>query len=227
MAQWRDARLLIVTPGSVQRDMNLLSNVFTVAVREWKWLGSSPMTGLRAPGDNAARTRIITPSEIRRVVRWLGHETGERPHSKQAEVALAFLLSLRTGMRAGEILSLGSHNIDAANKVARVAHKTQHLTGRPREVPLSRHALRLLAPSLPGAVFSLTSASLDALFRKATRSLLIDDLHFHDARANALTRFAGRVDVMQLARISGHKDLRILMEHYYRVTPADIAARLG
>lgn len=226
LAEWRDARLKVVTPGSVQRDMNLLANVFTVARKEWKWCGDSPFEGLRAPGQNPARTRRIDPREVRRLVRWLGYRTGRKPRTRQQEVALAFLLSLRTGMRAGEVLSLGDSTVNVEARSATVSHKTQHITGRPRVVPLSRHALRLLKPCLPGNVFTVSSASLDALFRKARDSLLIKDLHFHDARADALTRFAKKVDVMELARISGHKDLRVLLEHYYRVTPAEIAARL-
>ncbi|WP_454765528.1 tyrosine-type recombinase/integrase [Cupriavidus campinensis] len=65
-----------------------------------------------------------------------------------------------------------------------------------------------------------------ALFRKVRAKLLIDDLHFHDSRAEALTRLSRRVDVMTLAKISGHKDLRILQSTYYRESAADIAARL-
>jgi len=76
-------------------------------------------------------------------------------------------------------------------------------------------------------VFTLTSASLDALFRKAKANTLIQDLHFHDARADALTRFSRKVDVLTLARISGHRDLKILMQHYYRESAEDIAKRLG
>lgn len=228
LAAWRDARLKLVTPGSVQRDINLLSHVFNVAATEWKWLGASPFKGLRAPGDNPPRTRVILPGEIRRLCRWLGYRTGVAPTTKQAEAALAFLVSLRTGMRAGEVLQLSGKTVDLQKRVATVEHKTQHLTGRPREVPLSSRAARLLRPLLgPGNLFTITSASLDATFRKARDSLLIDDLHFHDARADALTRFAKRVDVMQLARISGHKDLRILMDHYYRTSASEIASRLG
>lgn len=55
---------------------------------------------------------------------------------------------------------------------------------------------------------------------------MIEDLHFHDSRAEALTRLARKVDVMTLARISGHKDLRVLLETYYRESAADIAKRL-
>jgi len=40
------------------------------------------------------------------------------------------------------------------------------------------------------------------------------------------TLLARRVDVMTLARISRHKDLRILLNTYYRESAEDIAARL-
>lgn len=56
--------------------------------------------------------------------------------------------------------------------------------------------------------------------------LMIEDLHFHDTRAEALTRLARKVDVLTLAKISGHKDLRILQNAYYRETAEQIAARL-
>lgn len=227
MSGWRDKRLKTVTPGSVQRDINLLSHVFSVARDEWKWMGDSPLRGMRKPGENPPRTRIINPLEVKRMCRWLGYRTGQPPTTKYAEVALAFLLSLRTGMRAGEVLSLGGDTVDLKRRVATVAHKTQHITGRPREVPLTRHAIRLLRPVLhSGPVFTVSSSSLDALFRKARAALMIEDLHFHDARADALTRLARKVDVLILARISGHRDLKLLMDHYYRRSSESIAADL-
>lgn len=221
LAAWRDARLQKVSKGSVQRDINLLSHVFTKARDEWKWMGESPFLGMEAPGDNPPRERLPTMSEVRRILRWLGYVTGEHPRTMQGEAAFAFLLSLRTAMRAGEVLQLGPETI--AGNVATVKHKMQYRTGKPRKVPLSRHSLRLLK-GFKG--FTISSESLDALFRKARDSLLIKDLHFHDARADALTRFSRKVDVFELARISGHKDVRILLNTYYRTTSADIASRL-
>src|SRR4029077_15385110 len=123
--------------------------------------------------------------------------------------------------------SLGKENLNLARRVAAVDHKTQHITGRPREGPLTRDAFRLLRP-LAGRerCFSVSSATLDALGRKARDWLLIKALHFHDTRAEALTRLARKIDVLTLARISGHRDLRILQNAYYRETAAEIAARL-
>lgn len=239
VAQWRDARLKgyvrrdgskaeAILGASVNREINLLRNVFTIAREEWHWLDHNPFKGLRMPPDGVARTRRVDPwKEVRPIVRWLGYRTGHAPVTKQQEVALAFLVALRTAMRAGEILALGKGSLDLRKRVVTIKHKMQYLTGRPREIPLTPSAARLLQTiANREECFTVTSASLDALFRKAKTALLIDDLHFHDSRAEALTRLSRRVDVMTLAKISGHKDLRLLQEHYYRETPEQIAARL-
>jgi len=56
--------------------------------------------------------------------------------------------------------------------------------------------------------------------------LLIEGLRFHDSRADALTRLSKRMDVMRLARVSGHRDLRQLMSAYYRAPAAEVAASI-
>ena len=226
LALWRDERLRKVTSGAVRRDVNLLRNLFAVARDEWKWIPDSPFKGFRVPNDNAPRERRVMPAEVKQLCRWLGYRTGQ-VEGKQQQVALAFLLGLRTAMRASELLSLSDQTVDLDKRVAKVPHKTQHITGRLRQVPLSRAAVRLLRPRMGrGKVFDLSSKSLDALFRKARDAMMVKDLHFHDSRAEALTRLAKRVDVLTLARISGHKDLRMLLDVYYRESTSDIAARI-
>ncbi|MGF6725312.1 hypothetical protein P3T43_004689 [Paraburkholderia sp. GAS41] len=74
--------------------------------------------------------------------------------------------------------------------------------------------------------FTTTSHSLTFLFRKARASLKIEDSHFDDSRAEALTRFSRKVGVMTLVRIGGQKDLSILPEDYYREASEQIAARV-
>lgn len=221
MSEWRDVRLGKVSGGSVQRDINLISHLFTKARDEWKWMGDSPFNGMEAPGDNPPRERLPTRTEIRRLLRWLGYVTGEHPKTKQQEAAFAYLMSLRTGMRAAEVLQLGPETVKGSEAV--VKHKMQYRTGKPRRVPLSRHAVRLLK-GFKG--FTISEGSLSATFYDARKSLLIEGLTFHDARAHALTRFSRKVDVLELARISGHKDLRILLSTYYRASSEEIASRL-
>ena len=228
LGEWRDTRLKAgVTPASVQRDINWLRNAFNIAREEWHWMDHKPFEGFRMPAETPPRVRRVTPREVKLICRALGYRSGHAPVTKSQDVALAFLVGLRTAMRAGEILSLGARTLNLTRRVAVVEHKMQYLTGRPREVPLSRHAVRLLRPVADREkCFTVSSGTLDAIFRKARDKLLIKDLHFHDSRAEALTRLSRKVDVMTLAKISGHKDLRILQQVYYRESSEDIAARL-
>lgn len=227
MAAWRDARLKTVSDATILRQISWVRHALRLAREEWRWMSHNPLQGMRLPRQPAARVRRVSPGEVRALCRNLGYRPGRRPETRNQEVALVFLVALRSAMRAGEILSLGKRSLNLQRRVASVEHKTQHITGRPRDVPLTRHAIRLLRPVADRArCFSISSAVLDALFRKARDRLLIEDLHFHDSRAEALTRMARKVDVLTLARISGHKDLRILQNAYYRETAAEIAARL-
>lgn len=179
------------------------------------------------PGDNPARTAQVRWQDVRRLVRWLGYRTGQPPATKYQEVAWAFMLGLASAMRAGEILSLSAKTVDLARGTATLGtHKTLETEGV-RVVPLPPRAARLLGVFLArGGAWTIGAASLDALFRKARDANLLGDLHFHDSRAAALTWLARRVDVMTLARISGHRDLNQLLQSYYRETAEQIAARL-
>lgn len=215
LARWREKRLKEVTPGSVQRDFNLLKTVLNVARKEWGWLDRDPMVGVAQPGNNKARSRRIAAREVRALCRAL--DCGE----KSAEVALAFRIALKTAMRAGEILSLTPDAVDLKH---RVAHLKNTKNGDDRDVPLSRAAARLFK-GWDG--WTVDSRSLDALFRKAKGKCKIKDLHFHDSRAEALTRLARKVDVLTLAKISGHRDVNLLSRVYYRETASQIAQRLG
>jgi integrase len=221
LARWRDQRLLGVSGESVRRDFALLSAVLTTARREWGWMGDSPLAQVSKPAPGRPRTRLPTWREIRRICRACGYVTGQPPATLTCQVAYALLVSLRTAMRRGELLSLTAADVDLQRGVSRL-EMTKN--GDRRVVPLSRRAVRLLRPMLP-AMWTVSPASLDALWRKVCARAGVDGLHLHDARAAALTSMARRVDVLTLARISGHRNVQQLMT-YYRETPEQIAGRL-
>lgn len=233
-ADWRDARLKRVSAATVLREVHILSHMFKLAGREWGWMPKeSPWKDMSRPKDAPPRSRRIAPVEVRRIVRAMGYATNRAPNNKTAEVAWAFLVALRTAMRSSEILGLTRDTVDLRRRVVTLHnHKTAASVGK-REVPLTKHGVRLLGRLYAFAqeagrveLFTVDSASKDALFRRYVRGLGIDGLRFHDTRAEALTRLARRVDVLTLSRISGHRDLHILSSTYYRESAADIAARL-
>ena len=75
-------------------------------------------------------------------------------------------------------------------------------------------------------IFNISSGNFDALFRKAKAKAGITDLHFHDTRAEAITRLSKKLDIYKLSRMTGHKDPKILLNVYYRESAADIAKEL-
>ena len=221
LGRWRDRRLLEVQGESLRRDMTILSAVLSTCVREWGWLQSNPLSRVRKPPPGKPRTRLPGWRYIRRVCRACGYRTGNPPDTYTGQLAYLLLLSLRTAMRKGEMLGLKAGDVDLSRRVA-VLEQTKN--GDRREVPLSRRAVRILRPLMPG-LFTVSSASADALWRKVCARAGVEDFHLHDARAAALTSMSRKVDVLTLARISGHRDIKML-SRYYRATAEQIADRL-
>lgn len=223
LAQWRDARLKTVKPSTVNRDLNLISAVFTRAIREWRLpLGKNPVSDMNRPAQPRSRERRVSDDERDAIVKQLGWDGKSAPADLNEWVAWAFVFALETAMRQGEILGIRRTHVHP-----RHVHLPKTKNGHARNVPLSTKALALLA-LLPGEgdrVVPLESGTCGAYFRDAVRGAAIDDLHFHDARHEAITRFAEKLSIMELARVSGHRDTRLLMS-YYHPSAGDLADKL-
>ncbi len=215
IAAWRDARLLAVSGASVRREMNLIQSVLETARKEWRWIDRNPIADVAKPASPPARRRGVPQEAIDAICAELTGPVGR-------EVARVFRLAVETGMRAGEILSLDWSRVDLARRVASLPMTKN---GEAREVPLSPAAIAILGTAGRGRVFAISSASLDRLFRKARDRTPWRDVHFHDSRSEAITRLAKKLDVLDLARVTGHRDIRSLM-FYYRATASELAKKL-
>ena len=222
LADWREERLAVVSPATVLREMNLLHSVFESCRRDWGWLRDNPLAEVRRPMQPPSRKRRIPPEQVVTMCNQLGYVSGV-PANLSQRVAVAFLFALQTACRSGEIVGLqwadvGPHSVTLP--------KTKN--GDSREVALSTEARRLLAllPKGSGPVFGLTSASRDALWRKARDKAGLADLHFHDARSQAIFDLSARLTPLELAAMIGHRDLNSLLI-YYSTSPSELAAKLG
>ena len=63
------------------------------------------------------------------------------------------------------------------------------------------------------------------MFRRARDTAMIENLHFHDSRAEAIWRLSKKLDVLELARVIGHRDIKSLLI-YYQVDADELADRL-
>ena len=226
LSRFRDSRLGEVSIATVRKEMGILRSVLESARRDWGMIQSNPIGDVKRPPAPPPRKRLMSDSEqsaILAALDWLnGAKTAD---TMQHQVAILLLLALETAMRAGEMVGMEWGRV---NLPKRFLTLPETKNGDQRDVPLSRRAVELLsimAGHDPVAVFTITSASLDALFRKARDKCNIEGLHFHDTRANAITRLATKLDIHDLARMIGHRDLKSLLI-YYRKTAADMAHQL-
>lgn len=222
LAEWRERRLQSVSGASVRREMNLLQGVFKACRKEWGWLATDPLKDVSRPPNPASRKRRIPQDEIERLTLALGYDGGP-PVTTSDRVALAFLFAIETAMRAGEILNLRWGDVGEKSATLPLTKN-----GDQRKVPLSPRAREILAllPRETDAVFNLHPGTRDAIFRKARDRAEIQNLHFHDSRAEAIWRLSKKLDVMELARVIGHRDLKSLL-FYYETNADDLADRLG
>ena len=215
-AAWRDRRLASVSAGSVLRERNTLSNACKRAVEEWKWLTVHPMKGVVWPDDPDPRDRTATDDELERLLFVLGEGTD----TVNGRLCYVVRFALETAMRESEIARLEWSDIEL--KFCRVRFgKTR---AAKREVPLSPTAIGIIQamPRDKATVFDISASQIDAQYRAAREKAMVDDLTFHDLRHTAVTRLAKKLDVMALARMIGHTNLKTLMI-YYNPKASDLA----
>jgi len=206
ISDWRDRRLQAVSGASVLREKNLLSNVCSVGVNEWHWLKFNPFHKVRMPQDSKPRDRVMSDDERIK----LGEVANTEIYKEVLRIAD---FAVETAMRAGEICGLKEIK-------GNVAVLTDTKNGTSRRVPLSQRAIELF-----GEGFNLTPRQLDVHWRNLNKLAGIKDLHFHDTRHTAITKLSKKLNVLELARMVGHKDIRML-QVYYNEPAEEIAKKL-
>ena len=221
IARYRDERLRKVTPSTVKRDLVLLGHVFEVARKEWGIHVHNPVRDIRLPADNRPRDRRLQDGEEARLL--TACEQARNPW-----LLPIVQLALETAMRQGELIRLRWEHIDLNR---RTAHLPDTKNGESRTVPLSTTAIRVLRAlprGLHGPVFlGLTTEAVKRAYIRAVRRAGIENLRFHDLRHEATTRvFEKGLNIMEVASITGHKDLRML-RRYTHLKAEDLARKLG
>lgn len=214
IARWRDARLKSVSAASVRREFALLSSALEVARKEWRWLAVNPVSDVRKPRDSKPRERRYTQDEIDAITSALklGSDT------VNGRTAAAFLFAIETAMRCGEICALTPDDV-----VGRVAKIRDSKNNTSREVPLSEKALEMW--TLYGEGFGLTPMQVSTAFKRGRDVAGVLGATFHDSRREATIRLSKKLDVLELAKVTGHKNISMLLT-YYKADAESLADKL-
>lgn len=218
IANWRDERLQSVSDGTVAREFNLIRSVLEVARKEWGWIQVNPCKDVARPPRPPSRRRRITDNEIERLTYAFGLGEGLVADTTLNRTGLAFLFALETAMRSGEICGITPSDVHP-----RSVTLPRTKNGDAREVPLSARAREIL--DVVEGDFRLSDALRDRRFRQARDAAQIEGLTFHDTRAEAIWRLSKKLDVLELARMIGHRNTNSLL-YYYNTSAEELAAKL-
>ncbi|MEO7773381.1 MAG: integrase, partial [Steroidobacteraceae bacterium] len=137
--------------NTVRLELALLSNLFTMAMREWRLgLTHNPLQLVRKPAAPRGRERRLRPGEEAKLL---------EACDKYSNPMLGWIVrvALYTGMRLGEIVSLTVSQVDLERRVVRL---TETKNGGARTVPLSKAAVPVLQAAIDNPLRKEAKADL-------------------------------------------------------------------
>lgn len=221
VAAWRDELAKVKAPQTVQHYLAVLGRLYKAASRDFGIplpLGN-PVQSIRIPSVDNARERRFEGEEETLLMAALDMSRGK--YLKDV-----VLLALETAMRRGEILNLQWKNVDLKRRTALLLETKN---GNSRTVPLSSRAVEILkglTRNISGPVFATSETAITEGFQRAIQRAGIQDFRFHDLRHEATSRLAEKLQMHELAKVTGHKSPRMLMR-YYHPKAEDLARKLG
>jgi integrase len=192
-------------------DLAILHHLYNVAIKQWNYpISFNPVSNVPKPRCNPPRERRLSDSELKYIL----NEDFKNPHIKNI-----ISIAIETGMRRGEILSIRPQNLTKS-----FLWIPDSKNGCSRKIPLNFKVKRILQNStLP---FPISVNALKLSWNRMLKRSGIKDLHFHDLRHEAISRFFEKgLSIPEVSMISGHKDIRQLMR-YTHLKIEDIAKKI-
>lgn len=249
VVEYRDKRLhtistktgRITSSQTVIHEIALLSRVINHAIKEWTFPlpYGNPCLQIKMPAQSRSRDRRLDNDEEIRLL-------AACSDSRNVWIGSVVIFAIETAMRAGEMLETwkyleGADGKKVKTKVSaglqwknidlekRTAHLPETKNGEACTVPLSTHAVSILKGlprNLDGRVFGATYEGIHHAFSRACKRASIQDLHFHDLRHEATSRFFEKgFNPMEVNAITGYKTLQML-KRYNHLRAEDLAKRL-
>lgn len=171
LAEYRDARLKVVSAQTVAHELGFVSRIFKVAAMDWGIAlpKGNPASLTRKPSIANDRDRRLTEVEQIRLMTALQDRESPWPHA-------AASLAIETAGRMSELLSLKWAEVDLVRRTARLRGRDGNVTKNGdewRDVPLSTNAVNLLEAlprSKTGKVLPLSQNALQIAWGRSVKA---------------------------------------------------------
>ncbi|MCL2661225.1 MAG: site-specific integrase [Acidobacteriaceae bacterium] len=207
--------------NTVRGELGLLGHLYTIAIKEWQvGMPWNPVMNIRRPNPGPGRNRRLTAEEEKRLFAAVDKYSNPM-------LRMIVRIALETGMRSSEIVTLRREQVDMNSRVVRLVETKNTM---PRTVPLSAAATEMFREALnypvrpadtdliffgePGRDGKRRPYHFKAAWQRIKCSVGLDDLHFHDLRHEAVSRFVeARFTDQEVSAISGHRSMQMLKRY--------------
>lgn len=196
LLEYRASKLTAgLSPHTVNRDLTVLSAMFSVLIRAEEFYHKNPMHGIRKLRVPPSDMSFLSDDEIDSLLSQLGGD--------DKRIAI---LCLSTGARWGEAKRLRGENI-VGNRVMFTLTKTN----KPRAVPISEQALRLVKTQKTGPLFNVDYVKFRQILKQVKPDLPKGQAT-HVMRHTFATHFMmNGGNIITLQRILGHSNIQQTM----------------
>ena len=235
LAAYRDERLKKVRPATINRELGLIQHALEIARREWSIpLPTNPAKDVSKPSPDRSRERRLEPGESEALMAAI-------KEARNPVLGPLVRFAIQTGMRRGEMLNAKWSDVNFDDGTMKIPVTKN---GEPRIIPLTPEATDILRElstfrnemddelvtfgnkSNGQRIFQTTIEAFKKCWKRAVDRAGIENLHFHDLRHEAISRFFEMgLTVPEVALISGHKDVRMLFR-YTHLKSSDLALKL-
>lgn len=219
------------SPATINRRLASLSSFFNWCIATKRIKSKvNPAFGVKGITITDAGPRAMETRQVRRLLREV------HVHGNSRDIAVLEVLC-GTGIRVGELVTLTLGDVEISERKGSLFVRSGK--GRSsRELPLNTDVRKALQgwlevrpATLSNYVFTgqrgerMTSSGIWRIVKKYAQFAGVPGLRVHDLRHTVLTRLVREfgMDLVTVARISGHRNLKTLMR-YAEPTRADLAA---
>jgi integrase len=213
IASFRDRYLVGREISSWKRNIAICKHMWGIAITEWGYPITDIFSNLQKQKKSEPRNRRLTSKEETLLIK------GNHTNKLMRDI---IELAIETGLRRGEILSIREEHIK--NNTLLIPERKNGSTNS--SIPLSNKAQQIL--SNMNFPIPLNGEGLKTKWRRLKEKYEIQNLTFHDLRHEALSRYLENgVSIPDVQVLSGHKDVRVLMNVYANLRASEVAEKLN
>ncbi len=214
------------SPATVKHCLVIVRQVINKAIYWNYWSGSNPVSKIKLPQAQNQRERFLSYEEAQQLIADLGR--------RSTQLQNMAILSLETGMRAGEIFSLRWQDINLNAKIinvrgkggydrqAFITDKVQQVFQSQRKIVTNQRNVDFVFQSRGGSKVNKVSHSFDRAVKDLELNAGIHDrkqsVSFHTLRHTFASWLALEgIPILTIKELMGHKSIEMTMRYAHLI----------